>query len=511
MKELRLILGDQLNPSHSWFREVNSEVVYVLAELWGEATYAKHHAQKILGFFAAMRRFAEFLKRQGHSVHYVRISEPESRLTFTELLEKLSRHYGATTLSYLLPDEYRLDKELGKLKESTSISVCVVDSEHFLTERGYLASQFGGKKRYLMETFYRGLRKRYKVLMDSGGEPLGGRWNFDSENRKAWNGKPALPEPYHLHHDLSELWEEIQSAGIPSVGLASEGDFCWPLDYSESKAVLEDFIQRLLPHFGDYQDAMVRNAWSLWHSRLSFSMNLKMLHPLEVIRAVEAAYIQNPGRYSLSGVEGFIRQILGWREYMRGIYWAEMPNYATLNFLNQERSLPGWYWTGETKMECLSLAIRQTLEHAYAHHIQRLMVTGAFGVLAGIHPDEMDEWYLGVYIDAIEWVEITNTRGMSQFADGGIVGTKPYVASANYMNKMSDSCKKCFYNAKERLGDKACPWNSLYWNFHMEKEAELSRNPRIGMVYRTLDKMPDEEKEAIRAKATSLLRDIERL
>jgi len=511
MKVIRLILGDQLNPAHSWFSQVDPEVVYLMAELHQEATYARHHAQKILGFFAAMRRFSEALQQKGHTVHYVTITQPESRLSFKELLRSLCETYKPQEVAYMQPDEFRLNSELSGLNELLTVPVSCVDTEHFITSRTYLATQFGAKKRYLMETFYRKLRKEHKVLLDASGGPVGGQWNYDASNRKPWNGQPPLPEPFLLHYNVSDIWEEVKSAGIPALGEPMAGDFGWPLNYTDARAVLEDFINRLLPHFGDFQDAMVRDTWSLWHSRLSFAMNLKMIHPLEVIHAVENAYIKDPERYPLASVEGFIRQILGWREYMRGIYWAEMPAYASLNYLNNTRPLPHWYWTGETQMECLKQAVGQTLKYAYAHHIQRLMVTGAFGLLAGVHPDEMDAWYLGVYIDAIEWVEITNTRGMSQFADGGIVGTKPYVGSANYMGKMSDSCKKCRYNPKERIGDNACPWNALYWNFYLEKREQLQRNPRIGMVYRTLDRMPEEEIEAIRTKAAALIAQINQL
>jgi deoxyribodipyrimidine photolyase-related protein len=256
---------------------------------------------------------------------------------------------------------------------------------------------------------------------------------------------------------------------------------------------------------------MRENEWSVYHSRLSFLMNSKILSPKEVIERVEEAWREDKKKYPISAVEGFIRQILGWREFMRGVYWAKMPGYARSNYFRHQRKLPKWYWTGETKMNCLSQAINQSLDYAYAHHIQRLMITGNFALLAGIHPDEVDAWYLGVYIDAIEWVEITNTRGMSQFADGGIVGTKPYVSSANYVDKMSDYCKNCHYSKSKKTGDKACPFNSFFWNFYEQHRDKLENNPRIGFVYQTLGKMKREKKEELFKQADYYLKNLDEL
>ena len=275
--------------------------------------------------------------------------------------------------------------------------------------------------------------------------------------------------------------------------------------------LLDFFVRHCLPHFGTFQDAMTPEFWSLYHSRLSFSINTKMLSPLEVVEAAITHWKSHPDKIDIAQIEGFVRQIIGWREYMRGIYWAKMPEFAAMNFFNHQRKLPQWFWTGDTKMHCLKHSIKQSLQFAYAHHIQRLMVTGNFALLAGIHPDEVDQWYLGIYIDAIEWVEITNTRGMSQFADGGIVGTKPYVSSANYMDKMSHYCGNCYYNKKEKMGAKACPFNSLYWHFYDRHEDLLSKNPRIGMAYRNLARMDGEKKAAILETAERYLENIEEL
>ena len=297
------------------------------------------------------------------------------------------------------------------------------------------------------------------------GEPATGKWNYDHDNRKKLPKGLEPPKPKYFKRDVSDLVNVINEAGVETIGRIEPSNFIWPVTKEEGAEMLDFFIDECLPQFGMFQDAMTPEYWSLFHSRLSFLINSKVLHPLTVVRAVEEAWQRQPDRVTIAQAEGFIRQVLGWREYMRGIYWAKMPEYAEHNFFDHQRPLPEWYWTGDTKMKCLSHSINQSLDHAYAHHIQRLMVTGNFALLAGIHPDAVDAWYLGIYIDAIEWVEITNTRGMSQFADGGIVGSKPYVSSGSYIHKMSHYCKECAYNVKDKFGQNACPFNSLYWDF----------------------------------------------
>jgi deoxyribodipyrimidine photolyase-related protein len=303
----------------------------------------------------------------------------------------------------------------------------------------------------------------------------------------------------------------IQHQGVETIGEIQEKQFFWPVTRNESLELLSFFIENCLPYFGTFQDAMTTDAWSVYHSRISFAMNVKLLSPKEVVDAVIQAYRSNEHSIALNQVEGFVRQVIGWREYMRGIYWMHMPEYAGLNFFNHENKLPEWYWTGETNMKCLSHSIKESLQFAYAHHIQRLMVTGNFALLAGIHPDELDRWYLGIYIDALEWVEITNTRGMSQFADGGIVGTKPYVSSANYIDKMSSYCGSCHYNSKQKVGEMACPFNSLYWHFYARNESLLRKNPRIGMMYVTWDKMQHQAKTELLNQAEYYLENINNL
>lgn len=508
MQRLRFILGDQLNVGHSWFREPCSQTLYLMAEMRQETDYVQHHAQKVLGMFAAMRLFAEQLRELGHQVHYLRLGDAENQHNPASNLAYWQDKTGARQVEYIEPDEHRLEQQMRE--EGQSRGWNMQSAEHFLTERGELKALFAGKKTYLMERFYRYMRQKHSVLMQDG-KPLGGQWNYDAQNRKAYKGQPPLPATYSSKHYLSPLWAEIQQAGVKTLGEASAESFPWPISRAEALDVLSHFIVHRLPWFGDYQDAMVRSEPYLWHSRLSFALNIKLLSPLEVIRAAEQAHLDHPTAYPMHCVEGFIRQILGWREYMRGIYWAEMPEFATLNYFEHTRPLPSWFWTGKTKMRCLSEAIHQSLNTGYAHHIQRLMVTGAFALMAGVHPDELDRWYLGIYIDAFEWVEITNTRGMSQFADGGIVGSKPYLGSAAYIHKMSDYCGSCAYQRQEKVGDSACPLNGLYWHFYHRHREKLKSNPRIGMMYPTWDKMGEEQRNAILGQAERNLDRLEEL
>jgi deoxyribodipyrimidine photolyase-related protein len=508
-KTLRLLLGDQLNHHHSWFQQVDDNVVYVMMEIRSETDYVVHHIQKVVAFFQAMRLFADELSLKGHYVIYLQLDDLKNKQSFTENLRWICQEYNIVNIEYQLPDEYRVDQELKALSKALHLPVSVVDTEHFFTSRTEFAAFFKGKKQFLMESFYRYMRKKHDILMIAG-QPEGDKWNYDSDNRKKIPNNHTIIHPYLFHRNVSEIVEMIQKSGVKTMGEIEEKQFIWPVTREESLILLDFFIEYCLPYFGTYQDAMTPTAWSVYHSRISFAMNVKLISPHEVIEKVVNHYRQN-NSISLNQVEGFIRQVLGWREYMRGIYWMQMPEYASLNFFNHENKLPRWYWTGETKMKCLSNSIKQSLQFAYAHHIQRLMITGNFALLAGIHPDEVDQWYLGIYIDALDWVEITNTRGMSQFADGGIVGTKPYVSSANYIDKMSSYCGSCHYNAKQKVGEKACPFNSLYWHFYARNEMLLRKNPRIGMMYVMWDKMQPSIKEEILNQADYYLLNINEL
>lgn len=508
---LRLLLGDQLNSNHSWFHQVNDEVLYVLMEIRSETDYAHHHIQKVIGIFAAMRNFAKDLEAAGHRVVYISITDENNLHQFDKNCNRLISEYNIKHFEYLYPDEYRVDEHLKSFSSSLNITHKVYDTEHFFSSRTELQDLFTGKKTYLMETFYRYMRKKHQVLIDSDEKPLHGKWNFDEDNRQKLPKTLKPLSPLVFANDCSEIEQAIMKSKIKTIGTVQSKEYIWPVNRKQSVDMLDFFVNHCLKYFGTYQDAMAPEEWSIYHSRLSFSMNTKMLSPQEVINKAIEAYFKHPEEIQYNQLEGFVRQIIGWREYMRGIYWARMPEYASLNYFEHKNKLPDWFWTGDTKMNCLKQAITQSLDYSYAHHIQRLMITGNFALLAGVHPDEVDQWYLGIYIDAFEWVEITNTRGMSQFADGGIVGTKPYVSSATYINKMSSYCGSCQYNHNEKTGTSSCPFNSLYWNFYNQHETKLSKNPRIGMMYKVWQKMQSEQKEALLKRAEWCLENVNEL
>ncbi len=507
-KTLRLIIGDQLNINHSWFKTVDESVTYVLMEIRSETDYAQHHIQKVIGFFAAMQNFANELKQMNHQVIYYNLNDENNLQSFDKNCTALIAKHQFTNFEYQLPDEYRLDDHLKQFTSKLNISFNVIDSEHFYSTRNELKDLFEGKKMYLMETFYRYMRKKHNVLIVDGDKPLNGKWNFDEDNRQKLPKNHQPIAPFVFTNNVSKIEDEIKKANIKTIGTVDSKNFIWPINRVQSLQLLDFFAENCLPLFGTFQDAMSPNEWSIYHSRLSFSMNIKLLSPKEVVDKAIQVYINNPSKMEFHQLEGFVRQIIGWREYMRGIYWLKMPEYATLNYFENSEPLPTWFWTGKTKMNCLKNAIHQSLDFAYAHHIQRLMITGNFALLAGVHPNEVDAWYLGIYIDAIEWVEITNTRGMSQFADGGIVGTKPYVSSATYIHKMSSYCTGCYYDKSKKTGDKACPFNSLYWNFYDKHEAKLAKNPRIGMMYNVWRKMQPSAKAELLEQADFYLKNI---
>ncbi|HQE33696.1 MAG TPA: cryptochrome/photolyase family protein [Flavobacterium alvei] len=506
-KTLRLILGDQLNSNHSWFQTTDDSVTYVMMEVRSETDYTSHHIQKIVGFFSAMQNFAKELQSKNHQVIYFHLSDANNFQSFDKNLNYLIEKENFSHFEYQLPDEYRLDELLKNFCQTLVISYSTVDSEHFMSSRKELGDFFEGKKNFLMESFYHFMRKKHNVLMQ-GDKPLTGKWNYDDDNRKKLpkNHKPIPPLVFD--NNVSEIVTEINKTNIKTIGTIDAKQFVWPTTRAQSLALLDFFVTECLSLFGSYQDAMTPNEWSLYHSRISFSMNVKLISPLEVINRAIEEWKNRPDEIAYHQLEGFVRQIIGWREYVRGIYWHKMPEFATMNYFDNQEKLPDWFWTGKTKMNCLKDSINQSLNFAYAHHIQRLMITGNFALLAGVHPDEVDAWYLGIYIDAIEWVEITNTRGMSQFADGGIVATKPYVSSAAYIDKMSHYCGSCFYKKAVKTGDKACPFNSLYWNFYDKNEDKLGKNPRIGMMYNVWHKMKPEDKVALLQQADYYLKNI---
>ncbi len=511
-RTLRLILGDQLNIQHSWFSQTDDSVFYVIMEIRQETDYVNHHIQKVLAFFQAMRSFADELRGKGHQVIYLELDNEKNHQSLTSNLEELISSLSINAFEYQQPDEFRLDLQLKEFiaRQPSTLQTSCYTTEHFMISPEEFLLFFKGKKTFLMENFYRMMRKKHHILMD-GGEPLGGKWNYDADNRKKLPNNHRPVEPLTFDKEVSSLASLLKEQGVHTIGQVNPKAFIWPTNREESLQLLDFFVVNCLEFFGIFEDTMHPSYWSIYHSRLSFSLNIKLLSPLEVVNRAIAFWQENQERVTIAQIEGFIRQIIGWREYVRGIYWAKMPEFANLNFLNHDRKLPAWFWNGQTKMNCLSHSIGQSLQLAYAHHIQRLMVIGNFSLLAGIHPDVVDNWYLGVYIDAIEWVEITNTRGMSQYADGGIVGSKPYVSSANYIHKMGHYCGNCHYDYTKKTGKNACPFNSLYWHFYDRHTDKLANNPRIGMAYVTWRKMPSEQRAEILAQAESYLARLDEL
>ena len=503
---IRLILGDQLNHKHTWYSSTDDNVIYFMAEMRQETDYTRHHIQKVVAFFLSMRNFKEWLEDRGHKVVYYTLDDKNNEQDLTKNLKKLIEEHNANKFEYQLPDEYRLDEQLNDFCKNLDIETQSYDTEHFLTSRTDLSKFYKGKKQYTMEYFYRHMRKKYDIMMVNDSDPEGGKWNFDKSNRQKWNGKPEIPHERGFRKDVSEIVELLTEGGVKTMGHIDTSNFSWPTSREDGLSVLNYFCKNLLIHFGDYQDAMHTDEKFLFHSRLSFALNSKMLHPQEVIESVISHWREHKEDIHISQVEGFVRQIIGWREYMRGMYWKEMPGYKRSNKLDNQNKLPEFFWTADTKMNCLHHAIKESLDEAYAHHIQRLMITGNYALLNMTHPDEVCDWYLGVYIDAIEWVEITNTRGMSQYADGGLIATKPYVSSGSYINKMSNYCKDCHYKVSKKTEEDACPFNSLYWNFLDEKREYFEDNQRMSMMLSTLDKMDRDKLQALKKRANKIIK-----
>ncbi len=500
---VRLILGDQLNHQHSWFEQVDGSTLYCFFEARSETDYARHHIQKVVAIFLGMRHFAQHLEERGHRVLYLRLDDEANAGSIPANLLQVVQLAGANRVEYQLPDEYRLDQALEQLGQQipAGVRLAHTDTEHFLTSRYELKEFFADKRRYTMEYFYRDMRKRLDILMEADGEPEGGAWNYDQENRKKLPKGVRVPDPIAFDHAIDEVVQLLARCGVVTMGRIDAQAWEWPVTRAEALRALEDFVRMRLRLFGTYQDAMTTRDPYLFHARISFALNSKLISPAEVVEAVTRYYRAHPDQVEINQIEGFVRQVIGWREYMRGIYWAHMPGFAEMNVLEHIGELPAWYWDANTKLNCLKHALGQSLDKAYAHHIQRLMIIGNFALLMGVHPDEVDAWYLGVYIDAFEWVEITNVRGMSQFADGGIVATKPYMSSANYIHKMSDYCVGCYYDRKLRHGPRACPYNSLYWAFVERHRKRLARNGRIAQMVRLWDRMEAAEQEATLAQA----------
>jgi len=499
MGVLRFVFGDQLSRSLSALAVLDpDEDLVLMAEVADETTYVPHHPKKIAFILSAMRHFAEQLKNSGATVDYIALDADGNTGSFTGELERAIRRHGPDRIVVTEPGEYRVEQEVKGWAERFGLPVEIRADDRFLCSRDDFAEHAEGRKQLRMEFFYREMRRRTGVLMD-GDEPVGDAWNFDKENRKALPDDldvPAVPaiEPDAITKKVLKL-----VSGRFNGHFGDLDGFGYAVTAEDAEDLFETFVTERLPRFGDFQDAMRTGETTLFHSVISPYLNVGLLDPKAVIERAERAY--RDGAAPLNAVEGFIRQILGWREYVRGIYWLKMPDYAGTNHLGADRPLPDFYWSGETEMRCLAEAIGQTKSEAYAHHIQRLMVTGMYALLIGADPAEVNEWYLAVYVDAFEWVEMPNTHGMILFADGGLLGSKPYAASGKYIDRMSDYCSNCRFDAKKQIGPKACPLNALYWHFLMRHEDKLRGNQRMSMIYRNLDRFDDEKREALRRQA----------
>ncbi len=499
MTRLVLVLGDQLTPTVAALKAADkaSDVV-IMAEVADEAGYVPHHPKKIAFLFSAMRHFAEALRADGWTVDYYKLDAENAPTSIGgALLDAAERHAGDEVIA-TEPGEWRLIRHL----ESLPLKVRLLEDDRFVATHAEFERWAEGRKELRMEWFYRDMRRKTGLLMD-GDKPEGEKWNFDHDNRKPAPGEVDFSGPMRFAPDeiTSEVLDLVAARFADNFGTLHP--FWFAVTPGDAKRALAHWIKGGLPKFGDYQDAMMTDERFLWHSIISVYLNAGLLDPLEVCQAAEAAY--RAGEAPLNAVEGFIRQIIGWREYIRGIYFHEGEDYPRRNALGHDRALPAAYWGAKTDMHCLSQAVEQTRDEAYAHHIQRLMVTGNFALLAGIDPHEVHEWYLAVYADAYEWVESPNTVGMSQFADGGIVGSKPYVSSGNYIDKMSNYCASCAYSVKTKLGEGACPFNLLYWHFLDRHRHAFEKNPRMRNMYSTWDRMNPDRREAIIAEADAFL------
>jgi deoxyribodipyrimidine photolyase-related protein len=499
---LILVLGDQLSRDLSSLDGAGPDDVVLMVEVADETVYVRHHKQKIAFILSAMRHFAAALREDGLAVEYVTLDAAGNTGSFTgEVLRSVARHRPDRVI-VTEPGEWRVRRLMDDWPTMTGVPVEIRDDDRFMCSRAEFRHWAGDRKSYRMEFFYREMRRRTGLLMD-GNEPAGGRWNYDADNRKPLSGSVAPPVRGRFVPDAVTREVITMVAERFADHFGDLDSFGWAVTRSDALEALRWFVAEALPHFGDFQDAMAEADPFVFHALLSPYLNVGLLEPREVCVAAEQAYRR--GAAPLNAVEGFIRQILGWREYVRGVYWLEMPGYASTNALAAERPLPWFYWSGETEMHCLARTIEDTRRHAYAHHIQRLMIAGNFALLAGIRPAELEEWYLVVYADAYEWVELPNVHGMVAFADGGLLASKPYSASGAYINRMSDYCGRCAYSPLVKDGKGACPFNLLYWDFVMRNRPRLEHLRRMAMPYRTLDRMSPARREAIRTEAAAFL------
>jgi deoxyribodipyrimidine photolyase-related protein len=500
---LALVLGDQLSHGLSALRESDkSRDIVVMAEVMDEGTYVPHHPKKIALILSAMRHFAEELRNDGWNVAYTQLDDPEASKSIVGELMRRGQEYGTSEVIATQPGEWRLIEALG----NAPLTVTQLPDDRFICSLDEFDQWADGRKELRMEYFYREMRRKTGLMME-GDKPAGSKWNYDHDNRKPAKSDMLRARPMQFTPD------EITQAVLDLVEARFGGNFgdlrpfWFGVTSRQAKRALDHFAKSLLPGFGDFQDAMLQDDRFVHHSVISMYLNIGLLNPLDICNRVVEEW--QAGRVSINAAEGYIRQVIGWREYMRGIYFREGPGYTARNTLGQTRDLPGFYWGAETQMNCVAQAVEQTQEEAYAHHIQRLMVTGNFALLAGIDPGQVHEWYLAVYADAFEWVEAPNVIGMSQFADGGVIASKPYISSGNYIAKMSDYCTTCAYSVKQKTGEGACPFNLIYWDFLIRHRDRFGRNPRMGPVYRTWDKMDETRRAAVLDGAAKVLDDLD--
>ncbi len=505
MNSIRVILGDQLSHNISALDGLKkSKDVVVMMEVEKEFSYVPHHVQKIVLLLSAMRHFASELLNSGTNVDYFRLEDPDTPESLSSGLEYVLLKHMPKKIIITEPSEWRLKTIIEKWRDKCTTPVEIRQDNRFFASHEEFSMWTHKRKTWRMEQFYRVMRRKHEILLD-GSKPIGGKWNFDSENRRRLPSNSYLPPRKRFQPD--KVTEEVIALVGQRFGqnFGEMNNFGWPVTRAEAIEALEDFIANALPSFGTYQDAMQIGEPYLFHSLIAPALNIGLLNPKEVCAAAEREFWEK--RAPLNAVEGFVRQIVGWREYVRGVYWQLMPSYADSNALDARRSLPDFYWTGQTDMKCLQESLMSTHQNAYSHHIQRLMVTGNFALLARVAPREIERWYLAVYADAFEWVEMPNTLGMAVFADYGKVASKPYAASGAYINRMSNFCKTCVYDVNQKTGPRACPFNYLYWAFLIENEEYLKLNPRMFLPYKILTKWSADSKTRCINEATKFLDD----
>ena len=509
LRNLIVVLGDQLDLEASAYDNFDARVDAVwMAEVADESTRVWSSRPRTVMFLAAMRHFALALKAVNRPLHYAQLDAPGNQGSLAAQLKADMERLRPARLVMTEPGDWRVLQAIKAVADASSTPLEICEDRHFLSSVSDFAAHARGRKSLRMEYFYREQRRRHSVLMDPQNEsaPLGGKWNFDAENREAFGAAGPGEVPPRCAFKPNAVTRKVIAlveGRFPQHPGRLES-FAWPVTRAQALQSLSAFVKERLPQFGRYQDAMWPGDPWLYHSHLSAALNLKLLNPREVLAAAVAAY--ESGHAPLASVEGFVRQILGWREYVRGIYWTQMPGYLELNTLGADADLPEWYWTGDTDMACLRDAIGQTLTHGYANHIQRLMVTGLYALMLGVQPKQVHAWYLAVYVDAVEWVELPNTLGMSQYADGGLMGSKPYVATGKYIERMSPHCKDCRYDPAQRTGERACPFTTLYWNFLMRHEATLAKNPRMALQVKNLARMNAAQRQEVALRAAAIRR-----